>query len=123
LEKNVGSTTHARAYLWLASGYAAFEPLLSFELMTSAVKFANKARDLNDLSSEPKLIHLGGKSNKAIAVGTARGDFLPGFRLLAPENFSAAESIAEGFDSQLLRGLSTVAVTETILAQKTARNK
>jgi hypothetical protein len=123
LERNIGSTAHARAYLWLASAYATFEPLLSFDLMTSAVKLANKARDLNDLSAEPKLIHLGGKSNKAIAVGTAKGDFLPGFRLLAPENFSAAESLAESFDSQLLRGLSTVAVNESILAQKTARNR
>ena len=123
LEKNVGSTVHARAYLWLASAYATFEPLLSFELMTSAVKLANKAKDLNDLSAEPKLIHLGGKSNKAIPVGTAKGDFLSGFRLLAPQNFSAAASIAEDFNSQLLRGLSIVAVAEAVLPRKTARQK
>jgi len=123
LEKNVGSTVHARAYLWLASAYATFEPLLSFELMTSAVKFANKARDLNDLNAERKLIHFGGKSNKAIAIGTAKGDFLPGFKLLGRENFLAASSIAESFDSQLLRGLSIVAVSEAVLARKTAREK
>lgn len=121
LEKNVGSTIHARAYLWLASAYATFEPLLSFDLMTSAVKFANKARDFNDLSSESRFIHLGGKSNKAIAVGTAKGDFLPGFKLLAPANFAAAGTIAESFDSQLFRGLATVAVAEAIVTQKTAR--
>lgn len=61
------------------------------------------------------------RSNRGKSI--AAGDFLPGFKLLAPENFPAAELIAESFDSQLFRGLSTVAVTEAILAQKTATKK
>jgi hypothetical protein len=123
LEKNVGSSVHARAYLWLASAYATFEPALSFDLMTSAVKFANKARELNDINAEPKLIQLGGRSRKAVRIGTAKGDFLPGFKLLARKDFASAASIAESFDSQLLRGLSIVAVSEAILAQKGTREK
>ncbi|HEX7771631.1 MAG TPA: hypothetical protein VF435_04370 [Pyrinomonadaceae bacterium] len=118
LEKEVGSAAHSRAYLWLASSYAVFDPVLSFELMNSAVKFANKAKDFTALSSEMKLIHLSSKSEIAIAIGTSKGDFLPGFKLLGRKDFWQAVSIAEQFESQLLRGLSIVAIAGPILATK-----
>jgi hypothetical protein len=118
LEKDVGSAAHSRAYLWLASSYAVFDPVLSFELMNSAVKFANKAKDFTALSSEMRLVHLSRKSDIAIPIGTSKGDFLPGFKLLGRKDFWQAVSIAEQFESQLLRGLSIVAIAEPILATK-----
>jgi hypothetical protein len=123
LEKDVGSAAHSRAYLWLASSYAVFDPVLSFELMNSAVKFANKAKDFTALSSEMRLVHLGRKSDIAIPIGTSKGDFLPGFKLLGGKDFWQAVSIAEQFESQLLRGLSIVAIAEPILATKDAKSK
>jgi hypothetical protein len=123
LEKDVGSAAHSRAYLWLASSYAVFDPVLSFELMNSAVKFANKAKDFTALSSEMRLVHLGRKSDIAIPIGTSKGDFLPGFKLLGGKDFWQAVSIAEQFESQLLRGLSIVAIAEPILATKYAKSK
>jgi hypothetical protein len=123
LEKDVGSVAHSRAYLWLASSYAVFDPVLSFELMNSAVKFANKAKDFTALSSEMKLIHLSSKSEIAIPIGTSKGDFLPGFKLLGRKDLWQAVSIAEQFESQLLRGLSIVAIAEPILATKDVKSK
>jgi hypothetical protein len=123
LEKDVGSAAHSRAYLWLASSYAVFDPVLSFELMNSAVKFANKAKDFTALSSEMRLVHLSRKSDIAIPIGTSKGDFLPGFKLLGRKDFWQAVSIAEQFESQLLRGLSIVAIAEPILATKDAKSK
>jgi hypothetical protein len=123
LEKDVGSAAHSRAYLWLASSYAVFDPVLSFELMNSAVKFANKAKDFTALSSEMRLVHLSRKSDIAIPIGTSKGDFLPGFKLLGGKDFWQAVSIAEQFESQLLRGLSIVAIAEPILATKYAKSK
>jgi hypothetical protein len=123
LEKDVGSAAHSRAYLWLASSYAVFDPVLSFELMNSAVKFANKAKDFTALSSEMRLVHLSRKSDIAIPIGTSKGDFLPGFKLLGRKDFWQAVSIAEQFESQLLRGLSIVAIAEPILATKYAKSK
>jgi len=123
LEKDVGSAAHSRAYLWLASSYAVFDPGLSFELMNSAVKFANKAKDFTALSSEMRLVHLSRKSDIAIPIGTSKGDFLPGFKLLGRKDFWQAVSIAEQFESQLLRGLSIVAIAEPILATRDAKSK
>lgn len=118
LEKDNGSAAYSRAYLWLASSYAVFDPVLSFELMNSAVKFANKAKDFNVAGPEMRLIYLSRKSGKVIPVGTAKGDFFPGFKLLGRNDFWQAVSIAEQFESQLLRGLSIVAVAEPILTNK-----
>ncbi len=123
LEKDAGSVVHSRAYLWLASSYAVFDPVLSFELMTSAVKFANKAKGLNATGPVVKLIYLSRKSGKVIPVGTAKVDFFPGFTLLARNDFWQAVSIAEQFESQLLRGLSIVAIAEPILAMKDAKSR
>ncbi len=116
LEKDIGSAAHSRAYLWLASSYAVFDPVLSFELMNSAVKFANKTKDFNAVGPEVRLIYLSRKSETVIPVGTAKGDFLPGFKLLGRNDFWQAVSIAEQFESQLLRGLSIVAIADPILA-------
>lgn len=119
LEKDAGSVVRSRAYLWLASSYAVFDPVLSFELMTSAVKFANKTKGFDATGPETKLIYLSRKSGKVIPVGTAKVDFFPGFRLLGRSDFWQAVSIADQFESQLLRGLSIVAIAEPILATKT----
>lgn len=118
LENNVGSNNHARSYLWLASAYAVFDPVLSFELMTSAVRFANKTKGFNSTEPEFKLIYLSRKSGKAVPVGTAKGDFLSGFKLLARSDFWQAVGLAEKFDSQFLRGITIVAVAEPILNPK-----
>ena len=118
LEKDTGSAAYSRAYLWLASSYAVFDPVLSFELMNSAVKFANKAKDFYTAGPEMRLIYLSRKSGKVIPVGTAKGDFFPGFKLLGRNDFWQAVSIAEQFESQLLRGLSIVAVAEPILTNR-----
>lgn len=118
LEKGTGSAAYSRAYLWLASSYAVFDPVLSFELMNSAVKFANKAKDFYAAGPEMRLIYLSRKSGKVIPVGTAKGDFFPGFKLLGRNDFWQAVSIAEQFESQLLRGLSIVAVAEPILTNR-----
>lgn len=123
LEKDAGSAAHSRAYLWLASSYAVFDPVLSFELMNSAVKFANKTKDFTALGSEMRLVHLSRKSEVAIPIGTSKGDFLPGFKLLGRNDFWQAVSIAEQFESQLLRGLSIVAIAEPILATKDVKSK
>jgi hypothetical protein len=123
LEKDAGSVVHSRAYLWLASSYAVFDPVLSFELMTSAVKFSNKAKGFNASGPEVKLIHLSAKSGKVIPVGNAKVDFYPGFTLLARKDFWQAVSIAEQFESQLLRGLSIVAIAEPILASQGAKSR
>jgi hypothetical protein len=123
LEKDTGSAAHSRAYLWLASSYAVFDPVISFELMNSAVKFANKAKDFNAAGPEMRLIYLSRKSGKVIPVGTAKGDFFPGFKLLGRNDFWQAVSIAEQFESQLLRGLSIVAIAEPILATKDAKTR
>jgi len=123
LEKDAGSVIHSRAYLWLASSYAVFDPALSFELMTSAVKFANKAKGFDDTGPETKLIYLSRKSGKVIPVGTAKVDFFPGFTLLGRIDFWHAVSIADQFESQLLRGLSIVAITEPILANQPAKQR
>jgi hypothetical protein len=123
LEKDAGSVVHSRAYLWLASSYAVFDPVLSFELMTSAVKYANKAKGFDATGSQTKLIYLSRKSGKVIPVGTAKVDFFPGFRLLGRSDFWQAVSIADQFESQLLRGLSIVAIAEPILATKDAKSR
>ena len=123
LEKDAGSVVRSRAYLWLASSYAVFDPVLSFELMTSAVKFANKTKGFDATGPETKLIYLSRKSGKVIHVGTAKVDFFPGFRLLGRSDFWQAVSIADQFESQLLRGLSIVAIAEPILATKDAKSR
>jgi hypothetical protein len=123
LEKDAGSVVHSRAYLWLASSYAVFDPVLSFELMTSAVKYANKAKGFDATGSQTKLIYLSRKSGKVIPVGTAKVDFFPGFRLLGRSDFWQAVSIADQFESQLLRGLSIVAIAEPLLATKDAKSR
>ena len=123
LEKDTGSAAHSRAYLWLASSYAVFDPVISFELMNSAVKFANKSKDFNAAGPEMRLVYLSRKSGKVIPVGTAKGDFFPGFKLLGRNDFWQAVSIAEQFESQLLRGLSIVAIAESILTQKEPKRR
>lgn len=121
LEKDAGSVVRSRAYLGLASSYAVFDPALSFELMTSAVKFANKTKGFDATGPETKLIYLSRKSGKVIPVGTSKVDFFPGFRLLGRSDFWQAVSIADQFESQLLRGLSIVAIAEPILTTKDAK--
>ena len=123
LEKDAGSVVRSRAYLWLASSYAVFDPALSFELMSSAVKFANKTKGFDATGPETKLIYLSRKSGKVIPVGTAQVDFFPGFRLLGRSDFWQAVSIADQFESQLLRGLSILAIAEPILATKDAKSR
>ncbi|HSE15690.1 MAG TPA: hypothetical protein VLB46_01475 [Pyrinomonadaceae bacterium] len=123
LEKDTGSVVRSRAYLWLASSYAVFDPALSFELMTSAVKLANKTKGFDATGPETKLIYLSRKSGKVIPVGTAKVDFFPGFRLLGRSDFWQAVSIADQFESQLLRGLSIVSIAEPILATKDAKSR
>lgn len=118
LAKETGSAPHARAYLWLASAYSAMDPQAGFEMMAAAVKLANAAPSLDDARSEPRLMQLGGASRYAIQLGDTKGDFRPGFQALARADFTRTIALAEGFENELLRGLSVVAAAASILKEK-----
>jgi hypothetical protein len=113
-----GSMRHARAHLWLASSYCAVDVTAGFELMAAAVKAANEAKGLEDVRAEPKLLQLGGASRHAIQVGDSKGDFRPGFRLLARSDLSRAVALAEQFDNDLLRGVAVVTAAAAVLKEK-----
>lgn len=111
MEANLGQPEYARAFLWLASSYAGLDAADGFELMEAAVKFANQAGGLEDLSAEPRLLDLGGVVRQAIPVGESRADFLPGFRALARYDFTRTLRVAEGFENELFRGVSLIAAS------------
>ncbi|MCA1634187.1 MAG: hypothetical protein LC802_10960 [Acidobacteria bacterium] len=113
-----GSVRHARAHLWLASSYCAVDAAAGFELMAAAVKAANETKGLEDVRAEPKLLQLGGASRHAIEVGDSKGDFRPGFRLLARSDLGRAISLAERFDNELLRGVAVVTAAASVLKEK-----
>lgn len=119
LSKQPGSVPNARSYLWLASTYSSIDPQAGFEMMSAAVKLANSARGLNDVRSEPKLMQLGGASRYAIQLGDTKGDFSAGFQTLARADFTRTISIAEGFENELLRGISIITAATSILKEKT----
>jgi hypothetical protein len=112
-----GSMRHARAHLWLASSYCAVDVMAGFELMAAAVKAANEAKWLEDVRAEPRLLQLGGASRHAIQVGDSKGDFRPGFRLLARSDLSRAVALAEQFDNDLLRGVAVVTAAAAVLKE------
>ncbi|HEX8336630.1 MAG TPA: hypothetical protein VF621_07860, partial [Pyrinomonadaceae bacterium] len=114
----LGSVRHARAHLWLASSYCAVDVTAGFELMAAAVKAANEAKELEDVRAEPKLLQLGGASRHAIQVGDSKGDFRPGFRLLARSDLSRAIALAEQFDNDLLRGVAVVTAAAAVLKER-----
>ena len=120
LSRQAGSVPHARAYLWLASAYSALDPLAGFEMMAAAVKLANAAPGLDDVRSEPKLMQLGGASRYSIQVGDNKGDFRSGFSALARADFTRTVAVAEGFENELLRGVSVVTAATSILKAKPA---
>jgi hypothetical protein len=113
-----GSARHARAYLWLVSSYCAVDTAAGFELMAAAVKAANETRGLEDVRAEPKLLQLGGASRYAIQVGEGKGDFRPGFRVLARSDLSRAVALAERFDDDLLRGVAVVTAAAAVLKDR-----
>ena len=123
IEGNVGSAGHARAYLWLASSYSGIDPADGAELMSAAVKFANRAGGLEGLSPEPKLLDFGGVVRQSVTVGETKADFLPGFRALARYDFTRTLQLAEGFDNELLRGMSLVAASGSVLKGAAPRPK
>lgn len=118
-----GSVSYARAYLWLASSYCTIDKLVGFEIMTAAIKSANKTTDMNELRSEPKLVHLGGSSRQAVRIGESKADFRPGFRILAQADFPRTAMMAESFENQLFRGLSLIATADSILNKADKRSK
>lgn len=113
-----GSARHARAHLWLVSSYCAVDTAAGFELMAAAVKAANETRGLEDVRAEPKLLQLGGASRYAIQVGEGKGDFRPGFRVLARNDLSRAVALAERFDDDLLRGVAVVTAAAAVLKDR-----
>lgn len=113
-----GSARHVRAHLWLASAYCAVEPAAGFELMTVAVKAANETKGLEDVRAEPRLLQLGGASRYAIQVGEGKGDFRPGFRVLARSDLLRAVALAERFDDDLLRGVAVVTAAAAVLKER-----
>lgn len=115
LEKNAEAQAYARAYLWLISTYVKIDPNRGFELMSGAVSVANKSIEFDDLSPEQRIVNLGGLSRQAISVGIQRGDLLTGFRRLAVINLFDTISIANGFQNDLLRGLSKIAAASAFL--------
>lgn len=119
LGNNVGSAPHARAYLWLASAYAAFDTLTGFELMQTAVRLSNSAPQLQDLRPERRLLRLNEHVREAILVGGGgAGDFRAGFRTLARADFPRTVQLAETFTNQLFRGLAVVSAAAQVLQEK-----
>jgi hypothetical protein len=118
LTNQPGSVSHARAYLWLASACSSVDRWTGFEMMTSAVKLANSATELDDFRTEPKLLSLGGASAQAIYVGDSKGDFRAGFRQLAKDDFVRTIAIAEGFNNELLRGVSIITAAASVLKER-----
>lgn len=106
LGNNSGSAAHARAYLRLASSYSALDTQFGFELMSSAVKAANGAKDLLDLRPQSRIVHLGGASREGITAGEINGDFRPGFR----SHLLRLVPYMHGLGPALLWTLCTVAV-------------
>ncbi len=123
LEKSFSSIQDARAYLWLASAYTSFDPLLGFDLMGSAIKRANQAKDFIELSSSPKIIHLGGKSNQAVIIGDSKGDFRPGFKSLAKQNLTQTLLLAENFENKFLRGIAVLASASAVIEEEIRKEK
>ncbi len=113
-----GSVRHARAHLWLASSYCAVDTAAGFELMAAAVKAANETKGLEDVRAEPRLLQLGGASRYAIQVGEGKGDFRPGFRVLARSDLSRAVALAEQFEDDLLRGVAVVTAAAAVLKDR-----
>lgn len=113
-----GSVRHVRAHLWLASAYCAVDPAAGFEMMAAAVKAANETKGLEDVRAEPKLLQLGGASRYAIQVGEGKGDFRPGFRVLARSDLTRAVALAERFDDDLLRGVAVVTAAAAVLKDR-----
>ncbi|HEX8423381.1 MAG TPA: hypothetical protein VF634_08215, partial [Pyrinomonadaceae bacterium] len=118
LGANAGSAAHARAYLRLASSYSALDTQLGFELMSSAVKAANGAKDLNDLRPQSRIVQLGGASREGIRAGEINGDFRPGFKSLALYDFERTVETAQTFSNELFRGLALIAASSAVLKQK-----
>jgi hypothetical protein len=114
-ESNAPSAEYSRAYLWLASAFANFDDSRAFDLMYSAIKSANKARELDDIRSETKLVSLGGSSNKVVLTGGVKGDFRSGFARLARKDLNQALTVAQTFDNQLLKSLAVIASAEAVL--------
>ncbi|HEX8162766.1 MAG TPA: hypothetical protein VF538_12915 [Pyrinomonadaceae bacterium] len=113
-----GSAPHARAYLWIASAYAAVDPQTSFEMMWAAVKAANSAPTLVELYPARKFMVLGGTVREGLSIGGTGSDFRPGFRALARADYARAAQIAEGFKNELFRGLAVVSVAAAVLKEK-----
>jgi hypothetical protein len=113
-----GSAPHARAYLWIASAYAAVDPPTAFEMMWAAVKAANSAPTLVELYPARKFLMLGGTVREGLSVGGTGGDFRPGFRALARADYTRAAQIAEGFKNELFRGLAVASVATAVLKER-----
>ena len=118
LASRTGSVRHVRAHLWLASAYCAVDPAAGFELMAAAVKAANETKGLEDVRAEPKLLQLGGASRYAIQVGEGKGDFRPGFRVLARNDLTRTVALAERFDDDLLRGVAVITAAAAVLKDR-----
>jgi hypothetical protein len=123
LEKSFSSVPNARAYLWLGSAYASFNPILGLDLMYSAIKRTNQTKDFIELSSSPKIIHLGGKSNQAVIIGDSKGDFREGFKTLAKQYFNQTLLLAENFENKFLRGIAVIASASAVIEEENKKEK
>jgi hypothetical protein len=123
LEKSFSSVPYARAYLWLGSAYASFEPIVGLDLMYSAIKRTNQTKDFTELSSTPKIIHLGGKSNQAVIIGNSIGDFREGFKTLAKQNFGQTLLLAENFENKFLRGIAVIASASAVIEEENKKRE
>jgi hypothetical protein len=123
LGKLLGSASEARAFLWLGSAYASFDPVVGLDLMWSAVRRANQTRDFTELNPTPKIVHLGGKSNQAVIIGDSKGDFRAGFKVLAKQNFVQALFLAEIFENKFLRGVAVLASASAVLDEESKKEK
>lgn len=119
LGNHVGSAAHARAYLWIASAYAASDSLTGFELMQTAIRLANSAPQLQELRPERRVLRVGDSVREVVVTGGGgAGDFRAGFGALARADFPRAAQVAETFASRLFRGLAVVAAAEGVLRER-----
>jgi len=115
LDKEKGSARHARTSLWLASAYAQLDPAAGFELMGAAVKLSNTVRAFEETKPEQRHVILGGYVREAFLVGDAKADFRTGFRTLARQDLQRTIELAEGFESEIFRGLALVSAADAAL--------
>lgn len=123
LDDSFFSISTARAYLWLGSAYTTLDPALGFDVMESAIKRANQTKDLIELNPTPKIVYLGENSNQVIIIGNSKGDFRPGFKILAKQRFVQTLLLAERFENKFFRGIAVITSAAAVLEEESERRK